>query len=505
MGDASGEGAAAVAAEVARRFPGVRLAPGFVAGAVPPGASTLQRRADACYAAFQNADIAESSPEGCLPTGDLGVAVTGRGGAAGAGARAAGVLRGVFVLQADETYDVGESARDRVRAVSDLGVVPSSEENGGEGEGGAGSFLGGRAEVRHVDVKGDTMRRGRTLKVVLRDGQGRRAVAVERVTCPSLSVRRPAGYKVRLTDPEVSAGVILLRPENLAVLGGKVQALEDARVQAITAANAPKYHSETGRRLRGAGGAAPGTAAPLATAAPGASEPPQGSARIVPPQTARPLPRPMPPQVAGPLPHAVPLQPAAPPPRAAAPQPVAPWPVLVQPRAVAPAPAGGGGWGVDEWDDYAEEEEEAMRLLAAAESQWEAQQRERQRGRGQDVQSSEPSVVRSDVVKEERYAETGVTDRDEEEEEMRLLAAAESHWDAQQRRREEEVRWGRQEALAPAGSRMNVVKAEADIDDEEEEALRLLEAAESQWVAKHQRQKPHAPGSAGGAIDLTAD
>jgi len=110
-------------------------------------------------------------------------------------------------------------------------------------------------------------------------------------------------------------------------------------------------------------------------------------------------------------------------------------------------------------------------------------------------------------VKEERYAETGVTDRDEEEEEMRLLAAAESHWDAQQRRREEEeeVRWGRQEALAPAGSRMNVVKAEADIDDEEEEALRLLEAAESQWVAKHQRQKPHAPGSAGGAIDLTAD
>jgi len=515
MGDA--EDLAAVVAEVARRFPGVRLAPGFVAGAVPPGAATLQRRADACYAAFQNADIADSSPEGCLPD------------------RPGGSLpRGVYVLQADETYDVGESERERMRAVSDLGVVPSSEEDGAGGEGGAGSsFLGGPRsdERRHVDVKGDALRRGRTLKVVLRDGRGRRAVAVERVACPSLSVRRPAGYKVRLTDPEVSAGVILLRPESLAVLGGKVQALEDAKVRAITKANAPRYHSDTGRRLRGVdngggGGERGGSAGGIAGGRSGPSPSPgqQGTAprqQGMAPRQQGTAPRQqgtghVQPQVQPRVPAAV--APATVQPRPPPPRPVVA-PVPVQPRAATVVSAGGGGWGVDEWDDYAEEEEEAMRLLAAAETQWESQHQDQTRGVGPPQghgHAPGPPVDRNHPVKQETVSDVDF----EEEEAMRLLAAAETQWEAQQRRQQEQEQQrgvgppqGHGHAPGPPAGRDHPVKQETVLDvdfEEEEEAMRLLAAAETQWEAQQQRQRGRrpqqaAPGAVAGAIDLTAD
>jgi len=69
----------------------------------------------------------------------------------------------------------------------------------------------------------------RCLKMSLTDGV-QRVAALEYRPLPALSADTPAGLKVAVTDALIRRGVLLLRSENLVLLGGKVERLERARV-----------------------------------------------------------------------------------------------------------------------------------------------------------------------------------------------------------------------------------------------------------------------------------
>ena len=107
----------------------------------------------------------------------------------------------------------------------------------------------------------------------------RRVVAAELRPIPQLSADAAAGLKLAVTDAAVSAGVLLLRPENVDVLGGKVPALEAARKRALEEWAQPPRLEPPGRPglnlvqrcRRAAGGALPAPAAGL-PAAPGLPE-----------------------------------------------------------------------------------------------------------------------------------------------------------------------------------------------------------------------------------------
>jgi len=146
----------------------------------------------------------------------------------------------------------------------------------------------------------------RLLKLLLTDGS-RQAVAFEFEPCAALgSGNHPdawavPGVKIVLTDPPVSGGMLALRPPNLAVLGGRVPRLVEARARALAAHRAPP----TG------GSVADGTAPSASEAAKAAAWEGVVAAAPQPP----PLP-PRPPLAA--VEAAVPPRPAPPPPPPAA-------------------------------------------------------------------------------------------------------------------------------------------------------------------------------------------
>ena len=68
----------------------------------------------------------------------------------------------------------------------------------------------------------------RCLKLSLTDGV-QRVTALEYRPIRALQVDAPAGLKVAITDASVRGGMLLLLPENLDILGGQVDRLEEAR------------------------------------------------------------------------------------------------------------------------------------------------------------------------------------------------------------------------------------------------------------------------------------
>ncbi|GAQ81607.1 hypothetical protein KFL_000850230 [Klebsormidium nitens] len=106
-------------------------------------------------------------------------------------------LRGRYVLQVDEAADVGCAPQNRYKE------HPSS-----------------------------------CLKLSLTDGE-QRAYAIEYRKVPQLSPMMPAGIKIAVSNVFVRQGLLLLCPENVVVLGGKVQCLEEARQRVMERWNQP--------------------------------------------------------------------------------------------------------------------------------------------------------------------------------------------------------------------------------------------------------------------------
>ncbi|BDA43617.1 probable recQ-mediated genome instability protein 1 at N-terminal half [Coccomyxa sp. Obi] len=68
----------------------------------------------------------------------------------------------------------------------------------------------------------------RCLKLSLTDGR-QRAFAFEQQPISTLHTLCPAGLKVAITDAPIKRGMLVLKPENITVLGGEVERLEQAR------------------------------------------------------------------------------------------------------------------------------------------------------------------------------------------------------------------------------------------------------------------------------------
>lgn len=147
----------------------------------------LKRQVEECYLQFLEADV-NVAGAGCLPTREDG----GREAEAVSGS--AGVHVGRFVLQMDEVLNASASFNERYaekRAGSD-----------------------------------------RTLKLSLTDGVSR-VVGYEYRPIQELRVNMPAGVKVAVTDVLTRGGALFLQPENLKVLGGRVERLDAARRRAV--------------------------------------------------------------------------------------------------------------------------------------------------------------------------------------------------------------------------------------------------------------------------------
>ncbi|KAK9845921.1 hypothetical protein WJX81_006044 [Elliptochloris bilobata] len=102
----------------------------------------------------------------------------------------------------------------------------------------------------------------RMLKLSLTDGKSR-VFGYEHRSIPALLESLPAGTKVALTDAKVRRGVLLLRPENVVVLGGQVERLEAARQRALARWHQPAM----GRSAQARGAAAPDLPTPEYTLA----------------------------------------------------------------------------------------------------------------------------------------------------------------------------------------------------------------------------------------------
>ena len=147
------------------------------------GSMPLRRRVDLCYLQFLHADM-NSAGSGCLAPGH----------ADGDPARDPGILGGRRVVQCDEVANVSASFNDRYKD------QPACEK--------------------------------RVLKLALTDGPNR-VVAYEYRPIDALAVAMP-GTKLALTRARVDAnGALRLGPENVAVLGGGVAHLEEARRRVV--------------------------------------------------------------------------------------------------------------------------------------------------------------------------------------------------------------------------------------------------------------------------------
>ena len=137
------------------------------------------------------------------------VAGNGREGGEGEGVPSSRRLDGRHLLQVDEVMNVSANARARY-----------AQQNEGM---------------------------GRCLKLALTDGVTN-CVGFEMLPMPDLSVDLVAGTKLLVVDCEVRRGVLCLTPKDTAVLGGRVDALEEARRCLVERWNAPALG---GRRNRG--------------------------------------------------------------------------------------------------------------------------------------------------------------------------------------------------------------------------------------------------------------
>ena len=146
----------------------------------------LHRRVDLCYLQFLHADM-NSAGSGCLAPGDA----DGDRARDGDGR----VLGGRRVVQCDEVANVSASFNDRYKD------QPACEK--------------------------------RVLKLALTDGPNK-MVAYEYRPIEALAVSMPAGTKLALTRAPVDKnGALRLSPENVAVLGGGVAHLEEARRRVV--------------------------------------------------------------------------------------------------------------------------------------------------------------------------------------------------------------------------------------------------------------------------------
>ena len=150
------------------------------------GSMPLHRRVDLCYLQFLHADM-NSAGSGCLAPGDA----DGDRARDGDGR----VLGGRRVVQCDEVANVSASFNDRYKD------QPACEK--------------------------------RVLKLALTDGPNK-MVAYEYRPIEALAVSMPAGTKLALTRAPVDKnGALRLSPENVAVLGGGVAHLEEARRRVV--------------------------------------------------------------------------------------------------------------------------------------------------------------------------------------------------------------------------------------------------------------------------------
>jgi hypothetical protein len=103
---------------------------------------------------------------------------------------------------------------------------------GGRGSrGGRGGFA--QQNQRQGQGAGTTNSNYRTFKLSLTDGV-RRVFALEYRRVPVLDLERtPPGTKILVRDVLVRRGVLLLLPQNVQVLGGRVASLVDAHLQTI--------------------------------------------------------------------------------------------------------------------------------------------------------------------------------------------------------------------------------------------------------------------------------
>jgi hypothetical protein len=151
------------------------------------GSMPLRRRVDLCYLQFLHADM-NSAGSGCLAPGDAD-------GDPAKDGDLSRVLGGRRVVQCDEVANVSASFNDRYKD------QPACEK--------------------------------RVLKLLITDGPNK-MVAYEYRPINDLAVSMPAGTKLALTKTPVDKnGALRLSPENVAVLGGGVAHLEEARARVV--------------------------------------------------------------------------------------------------------------------------------------------------------------------------------------------------------------------------------------------------------------------------------
>ena len=169
----------------------------------------LHKRVDLCYLQFLEADLNKAGA-GCLPAlgtgggdGSVGdgapIDLNGDGSSSGQNPSPK-TLPGRFVVQCDETINIGASFNDRY--------------------------------VEHVANP------KRVLKMQLTDGKNT-FVAYETTPIECLRVLQPAGSKLAITNATAVDGKLMVGPENVTVLGGVVPHLEDARVRVVAKWAAP--------------------------------------------------------------------------------------------------------------------------------------------------------------------------------------------------------------------------------------------------------------------------
>ncbi len=142
------------------------------------------------------------------------------------------VLKGPLVVQVDEIVDISTPLEDQImEGKSSSAILNQEDDNEEETEDERDTGLAAFQQVfekfgnnKKNAFSTKHLSSARILKLSLTDG-ARRIFAMEMQICPQIHYNSPPGLKLLLKDVSIKRGMLLLKPNNITVLGGEVEDL----------------------------------------------------------------------------------------------------------------------------------------------------------------------------------------------------------------------------------------------------------------------------------------
>ncbi|KAL2865840.1 OB fold domain-containing protein [Aspergillus lucknowensis] len=148
-------------------------------------------------------------------------------------------LPGCIPVQVLDIEDIGTSAWSQIEAIERVErgetvrgreIVRTVNIGGDEDQGGAtGSGNRATAACTNAGMDADANESGGPHRLVLQDAKGTRVMGIEMKKITGFAIGRLSiGAKLLLRDSTVARGMVLLTPENVTLLGGKIEAMDQA-------------------------------------------------------------------------------------------------------------------------------------------------------------------------------------------------------------------------------------------------------------------------------------